>query len=482
MSFFSLKKNSQDNDTFQEPTPDQDIPLTSSGHVDVDEILRQHKIIDRAIADGEAEEPASPLTQRVASERALDDLMNRYVNRSRDNCATSVNNLDTAFAQAKREADAALDKVELACVAVQTHSLLESADATVLDTYRKEFNDAQKTFEAFRARYHLVRPAKETSRVAVWIGYIVLFLFICIEGGINAALFGANLDGGLLAGFLTAFGASALNVGFAALVGYFLTRYLLVPGAKRLIGVVGLLFNTVSILGLSLAIAHYRDALQIDEENATQVAFQSLLADPFSMSDLTAWALFAISLAFGVAAVYDVWHLKDPFPGYHKANQTYKDALYVWTQVCEEFMEKLIERKDDFVATFDENLKKANLDVVHMERRLNDKRAELVKYERVANNAATALRSLIGKYREANRATRTTPPPVYFNSYDDVDYPHLDTIASKDINEQMAELQMVKDHIQALRSQANARKADVLRRFNDEKAILLSQEGERRAL
>lgn len=472
MSFFSIKKNGEEVDISLLAT--KDVPLTPSGHVDVDEIIRRHKILEQAREDGENEEPKSNLTKRVASERHLDDLMNQYSNCMRDNTVSNVKNYDSAFEQAKNEAEVALDEIMLSSVRAQTNSLLEPDDVTVLEQHRKKFTDAQTTFENFRAVNDLTRPPQETSKTAMALRLVILFLFVCAEGVINAAIFGSNLDGGLIAGFATAFGASLANVGAAALGAYFLTRYLMVPGAKHIWGWVGVVVNFVTIFGLSLVIAHYRDALQIDEDNATSLAFQSLLHHTFDMSDIVAWALFGVSILFGLLAVLDVWKFKDPFPGYHEANVTYQDALDEWAAVCDEFREKLANKRDEFIRKFDENLEKAKADASYMERRLKDKESEIVKYHSVADNAVTVLHALIGKYREANRAARTTPPPIYFEEYDDISYPQLDDIACTDPKIQEEQLAKLKAAIQSLRSEARERKADILRRFNEENEKLFN--------
>lgn len=477
MSFLSIKKNGDKVEVTNDTETEKDIPLTPSGHVDVEEIVRRHNVIEMAEKDGENEIPTSDLTERTASERGLDDLMHRYVNRFRDKCVTTVNNIDTAFGQTMIEAKEALYKVKLAAVETDTNSLLDESDQARITHARGVFTGVRNEFEKFKRDNNLVKSAEKVTDNAGAIAFLLGVIFVILEGAINAAIFSSNLDGGLFAGFLYATGLSAVNIIFASIFG-FGARYSLCPGNVRWLGRLSGLLAVASIYGFALLIAHFREALAIDDENAPKLAIESLMNAPYPPVDTFSILLFAVTVIFGGLAIWDVWHYKDKYPGYHEETLKYQAALKAWTKVCDTYRMRLDEKKDEYLKTFDDNIQKLGLDIVHLERRLNDKQAELTKYQRAQNNAQTALRSLVGKYREANRLSRTTNPPAYFGHYEDLDYPELDPISCSDLDEQRAELKRLMDEFEIQRKEALEHKAIIIRRFNDEKNALLTFENQ----
>ncbi len=477
MSFLSIKKNGDKVEVTNDTETEKDIPLTPSGHVDVEEIVRRHNVVEMAEKDGENEIPTSDLTERTASERGLDDLMHRYVNRFRDKCVTTVNNIDTAFGQTMLEAKEALHKVKLAAVVTDTNSLLDESDQTRIGHARKVFTKAHNEFEKFKLDNHLVRSADKVPEYAGWIALLLGVIFVVVEGVINASIFSSNLDGGLFAGFMYAAILSAVNIILASSFGYG-ARYSLCPGKVRWLGRLSGLLAIVVVYADALLIAHFREALAIDDENAPKLAIESLANAPYPPLDTWSIVLFVATIFFGIFAIVDVWTYKDSFPGYHEKTLKYQAALKVWTKVCDTYRTRLDEKKDKYLKTFDDNIQKLGLDIVHLERRLNDKQAELTKYQRAQNNAETALRSLVGKYREANRLARTTNPPAYFGHYEDLDYPKLDPISCTDLDEQRAELKQLIDDFEMQRKEALDHKAIIIRRFNDEKNALLTFENQ----
>lgn len=477
MSFFSIKKNGEEVAISSTPEPAKDIPLTPSGHVDVEEIVRQHHIIERAHEDAGNHEPSSELTQRVTSERELDDLMNRYVNRMRDKCSTAVRNIDTAINEHFSSSKHALDEVEEALLVSNTGALLEKSDYTDYVTCKNTYDKAKKSFEDFQTINRRTQPAEETSDKALNNALIWLTVGIVLESVVNCGFFSANLSGGYLEGIAVAFMASAFNIGIASFIALG-SRYILCPIRTRpfsfLFGLVCAIFNIALLLAISFSVAHYREALAIDDENPGRIAMNTIMTNPLGIQEIESIALLVLSIVLGCIAIYKITHYKDPYPGYHEKTHAFYIAHLKWQKENQNFIEHLEHKRDQRILAFNEKLKKVDIDIASIESSINSKSAELTKYNRVAENAATALRSLIGTYRQANRAKRATTAPKYFDSYDDVDYPKLDPIAYKDSEEQAKELSDLKLRYEDIRSKAKARKAEIHSQFEEEKDSLFN--------
>jgi len=191
---------------------------------------------------------------------------------------------------------------------------LESELQTVVDSdrpklqtlYEEEYSKAME-LRHFRASNGLVhRDAHYPESLVFPLG--LLIWVVIIESGMNMYFFSKGNDLGLLGGWFQALIVSAVNALIATVIGGLICmRY----GAhkemmQRVVAWVVLLAVIIPVLLLfNLAVAHYRDALSIDPENAYRIAIERLHAAPFDVKTFDGILLFLAGCVASVIFLID---------------------------------------------------------------------------------------------------------------------------------------------------------------------------------
>jgi hypothetical protein len=241
---------------------------------------------------------------------------------------------------------------------------------------------------------------------------------IVFEGALNAFFFSQGLDSGLLGGFVYAAVLATLNLGAAFVIGrawipFVLHRRL----ALRALGMVAIGAAVFCMLGVGLTIAHFRDALTADVTEPARAAWDALRAAPFGLADLNSWVLFAISVAFAVAALFDGLSSDDVYPGYGRCARRARDSKDEYLDQLQEIRDELAQMKDEALESFDEQLQRIQTCIVRYEGLIADKQATWIRLKAAAANAENCLDALLKTFRDANQLARTDGArPRYFES------------------------------------------------------------------
>ncbi len=271
--------------------------------------------------------------------------------------------------------------------------------------------------ESFRQRHSLEREAQYPTGAVSFFRYSLLALLILIEGLLNAWFFAQGLAGGLLGGFVAAASSALLNLVSAFLIGKFLIPVVFHRQVwRKLIGIVAMAPSVGLITVISLAIAHYRDALVLDVTNPARYAWETLQLTPFGLNDVFSWLLFGISVFFAIVAVFDGLYSDDLYPGYGRMTRRAKDARDEFHDEVDGLREELESLRQAEIDTLDESLHQAQSLIAQSADYIASKKSAESRLATAISDADHCMQALIKRFRDTNAIYRNgTPTPGYFN-------------------------------------------------------------------
>ena len=283
----------------------------------------------------------------------------------------------------------------------------------------------------------------------------ILVALVVLESLINGLFFGANVEGGLLAGTSYAVLISVVNVVvlgwvLAAMVREIQHR----KGSRRVLGMAGLGGVLVIAVFWNLFVAHYREALPYDyppapdtvlvaqsavaqpplaqspqadslpetcwrgpdESDADQEALCLFRASPFGLGGFYSYMLLLIGLAMCAAAAMDWYKTDDPYPGYGKRERRRRKTEDRLEQDRRELLGDLNELHDDAARRLRNEFRDpvqarqlALSDYTKLHARHTDLRG-------FARDLAKSCSGALDIYRNANREARSTPEPQVWHA------------------------------------------------------------------
>jgi hypothetical protein len=400
--------------------------------------------------------PEAAIVQRVEKARQdyIDWAMRRLNVLSQDlgkrNVTQAVNRARQADKEFERKASGALSERE---------GLLRTLGDTAMRL--------KGEMEAFQTKHRIAREPNFPSSSGVYFRYAILLLLIVVEGTLNAGFFAHGLSTGLVGGFATAGSLAAFNVVVAFAFGKFIVCYWNHSSiGLRVLGFVGFFAALAVMIAVGLGIAHYRDSLTAEAADAAKTALQTLRASPFELRDAFSWALFGISIAFGLAALFDGLYSDDPYPGYgaiarraQAAIDDHEDELATMRSILEEL-------KDDELKTLDRTLQESQAAVAVLQSLIEDKKAAGSRLSTALRDADNSLAALLSKFRTENELHRgDVPRPEHFDSMPRllaIQQPDFDTAGDEAALKQQSEL------VQSLLAEAQQVRARIQESFNQQ--------------
>jgi hypothetical protein len=279
---------------------------------------------------------------------------------------------------------------------------------------RENARESKQHLDDFRRNHGLTRPAQYSEsrwgRVASIVGLVMV-----IETFANGSVLATGLYGGEFAGWSWALIFAGFNAGGAFLWGlscrYIFHRKI----AFKLIGFMLILFAVLYAAGLNLGVAHFRDALSINPDDAPVTALRALREHPLEIANLYSALLLVMGGAFFlIAFVEGIGFFEDPYPGYGRLTRRNKQAFDDFSRVSAQALERLAQLNADKLRNI-----RIETDHVHAlvaahaekRKRVSDMRARLNKHRQALEVSANRLADI---YRQANLRARTTPAPIHF--------------------------------------------------------------------
>ncbi len=273
----------------------------------------------------------------------------------------------------------------------------------------------------------------------------LLVALIVVETLVNGLFFGANVEGGLLAGTSYAVLISVVNVGVLGWLIAALVRLIHHRDPRRRVGGLAALTAVAAVAVFwNLFVAHYREALppdyplppdttmvaqsvatQVppadsvpetcwrgpDETHADQEALCLFRASPFGLTGFYSWMLLLIGLAMCAAAAMDWFKTDDPYPGYGKRERRRRNTEERLLDDRRELLGDLNELHDEAArklrTDFRDPVEARQLALTDLNK-LDARHTDLVGF---ARDLEKSCRGALDMYRTANREARTTPEP-----------------------------------------------------------------------
>lgn len=248
-----------------------------------------------------------------------------------------------------------------------------------------------------------------------------LLVIFCIgEAALNANFFASGMADGFLGGLTTALAIAVLNLAVTFYAGRLCIHKNHVNGARRLLGWLAAVMGVSWTLIVGMFVAYLRFVMpQIEDEGINQIQLVVRVAMTFvsPFSDVESIILCAITVIFGLAALYHGYAWSDPYPGYPKVYGAYIDAQQRVIEIIGRIREDLEREKQSTLSQIDANVQKA-IEAINVFRyNMGEKEvAKKTMTERLIL-ADKTLQSLTQAYRYANQMVRPAdkPYPDYFN-------------------------------------------------------------------
>ena len=288
----------------------------------------------------------------------------------------------------------------------------------------------------------------------------LLVALVLGETLINGLFFGANVEGGLLAGTMYAVLISVVNVLVLGWVLAAMVRQMHHRDPRRKIGgSASLVAVMVVALFWNLFVAHYREALppdyppppdtaQValagvgqtpvaqtplaggpgaqspqadsvpqgcwrgpDESHADQEALCLFTASPFGLNGFYSYMLLLIGLAMCAAAAMDWFKTDDPYPGYGRRERHRRKSEEKLSEDRRELLADLNELHDEAARKLRSDFRdpvEARQLALSDHGKLHTRHTELCGFARDLEKSCSVA---LGVYRTANREARSTDPP-----------------------------------------------------------------------
>ena len=315
----------------------------------------------------------------------------------------------------------------------------------------------QREFEDFRSYHKLQRDPHYPTVAGTFFHYAILALLIVIEGAANAFFFSQGMTTGLIGGFVAAAIFAGINIIVAFFWGKRAVPYVIHRGAtQQIIGFLGVTAALVCMVGISLAIAHFRDALVADAAVPAKAAWEAMNASPLVLNDIVSWALFGVSVVFAVSALFDGFSSDDPYPGYGKIARRAAETRADYLEELDDIRRKLDELKEDELTNLEEGVQRAQSLLSQHAGFIQDKISAELRLQTALRNAENCMDALLRVFRNANELHRNgAPRPSYFD-----DHPPLQELVPPDFAIQADEAAHGEQQAQVNKLFANA---DVVR-------------------
>jgi hypothetical protein len=291
-------------------------------------------------------------------------------------------------------------------------------DQNQLHTLLRAVGGREAEFREFRDRHCLSRLPKNISKGERTFALLLLVVFVLLESILNGMFFAEGSEAGLIGGVVQALVLSVLNVGVAALFAmYGLPLLFHRKGGVKLIGALVTLVFAVWLIGLNLAIGHFRD-LFIAGAGSVQMAelLNRLTADPLLLGDAKSAILVLLGIALGLLAIIDVAAMRDLYPGYGTVGRERERAVEHYAEENAKSLAAMMQLRDQTVEDMSSAIELIRGGQFGMQEAIEGRSRLHHNYRSYLDHLAVVHERLIQRYRECNRRLRRGEAPLYFRT------------------------------------------------------------------
>ncbi len=388
--------------------------------IDVDGLAARLDLEERGRRDGEAERPGAAERSRTAAEADIQGALQEKWEETLAGAKRAHEGLRGRFASLTAETELDTLMAEPAAVALTLHEAAREERDRLLSHFQP-VREARADLERFKANEGLARPPREGQHALVKLAFLAFAALI--ELIVNASIFAGAEEFGLVGAITKVVVIPIANIGGCFLWTHWLARQILARSpARKAIGVIGCVVTTLWLLGLNLAVAHWRDASgAVMSPDAASAAFSAALSDPLHLHSFQSWGLFLVGCFAGAVAIWEGWHWGDPHPGYSRRVRQWEAAVAAFRAARDYAMERLRGEADAGANRLGEAQRAAETSIAQRPALAQTAASLAEDIKLYAGHLRRVGDELATRYREANRRARQTPPPAHFDEPVDLD-------------------------------------------------------------
>jgi uncharacterized coiled-coil protein SlyX len=315
-----------------------------------------------------------------------------------------------------------------------------------IERLRKLEQKASSQLEFFKAQNGLLRDASYPKSLVEH--FAIVLAVVLAECAANSAFFAEVSEWGLVGGTLKMLPIALANVGLAVMTGAFVLRLLNHRSLfRRAIGALGGFSYAAIAVALNLAVASFRDALAVAPDLATSVNIASLLNNAWSLTFDSAM-LFCLGIAASLLSLYKGYRADDAYPGYGALTRKCREHFDNHEAAVRALRNSVSAAVESCKQRVDQIVTNAEAQGAQRAEAMGGIRAATAGYRISAETLEKICHTGLKMFREANLATRKSPPPGYFATYPTIARP-LDAVPIDDLEKAAAEQSTLLEELRA---------------------------------
>lgn len=280
---------------------------------------------------------------------------------------------------------------------------------------RKYRRDLNRFKEDHRLQRSAIYPESYVKHFAL------VFLFLLFECIANTYFFAANSDLGYLGGFFQALVVSIANVALSYIFGWLaLTQIKHISNIRKSIGVLSAILFLSAIVTFHLLVAHYRDLLTLDPDNAIFMTLSRFREAPFNFDTLESIIVFVIGAIISILAVAKGYAHDDKYPGYGEVDRLHKQKEMDYVQKEMEVRTMLADLLTGSETKVNQRLAEREECIRQMEDLFSGAKSVVAHIDNIDHQVAAVVDTATMTYREANKSVRTEAIPGYFSTMPEI--------------------------------------------------------------
>jgi hypothetical protein len=329
-------------------------------------------------------------------------------------------------------------------------------DQNTLHTLLRAVAARESEYREFRDRHCLNRLPKHVARGQRTFAIILLVVFVLLESILNGMFFAEGSEAGIIGGVVQALVLSLLNVGMGALYAVYGLPLLFHRRRRvKLVGTALTVLFAVWLIGLNLAIGHFRD-LFIVGEGKVQMAelLNHLTRAPLLLGDAKSAILVLLGIALGLLTVIDVAAMRDLYPGYTLIGRERQQAIEHYAEENARSLAAMMQLRDHTVDDLSSAIEVIRSSQFEMQQAIEGRTRLHHNLRAYFEHLAVVHERLILRYRESNRRVRRGEAPLYFRSPPPrpsfVDPPVLSPVAAFELDARAEVIARIDYYIKAI--------------------------------
>jgi hypothetical protein len=384
--------------------------------LDVDQVAKELQLDERAEKAGRAGQPLPQADGPDMAELDILDHVERLARKAHEIYLAQIDHYEGRIRRAVITAD-----LRVQIEAAGSNALADIKAEIIhhqnqLNMLLQAVGSREEEFHRFRKRHGLNRPPRYTTPDERTLALLLLLVFLLLESILNGMFFAEGSEAGLIGGVVQALVLSILNLGVASLYALYGFPYLFHRlRSVRAVAVAGTVMFLLWLVGLNLAIGHYRD-LFIAGGGTVLMSdlLHRLSASPLLLSDAKSLILVLLGIGLGLGAAIDMAAKRDRYPGYATVAADRQRAIERYAEENARCLAGIMELRDNAVDDMTAAVQLIRDAQLGMLRAVEGRARAHGNYVNYLHQLAGLHDRLVQRYRELNRRVRRGDAPAYF--------------------------------------------------------------------